>query len=43
MDSVWFKGRSVSDLYAGAVFTGTLQGQAASFFGPLSMYFTSPR
>jgi hypothetical protein len=36
-DSVWFNGRAMEELYAGAEFTGTLNGPTASLFGPLSM------
>lgn len=37
-DSVWFSGRAISELYAGAGVAGTLRGPTAVLFGPLSMY-----
>jgi hypothetical protein len=40
-DSVWFSGRSVPELYAGAGFSGSLNGSSAALFGPLTMYLTS--
>lgn len=37
-DSVWFSGRTISELYAGAGISGALHGPTATLFGPLSMY-----